>query len=116
MKLWEIVIELGTEYCRQGYGFRSLSMFLDRISELSGRNKFKSRVAPDNTASQRLMEKVEFQIIGLSDCYGLKEDEKSRIEKEYLALIDDSMKLLAERIGVAPEKLLTNVLEYRKSL
>lgn len=81
MRLWEIVIELGTEYCRQGYGFRSLSMFLDRISELSGRNEFRSRVAPDNTASQRLIEKAGFQIIGLSDCYGMKEDEKSRIEK-----------------------------------
>ena len=42
----------------------------------------------------------------------IKED-KRQFEEKNLNLIDDNMKELAARMGVAPRKLLSHVLDYR---
>lgn len=59
-KIWEIAIEIKSDYCHQGYGYRALKMYLETIANISNRHEFASRVDTDNIVSQNLMKKLGF--------------------------------------------------------
>lgn len=111
-KIWEIAIEIRSDYCHQGYGYSALKMYLETVAKISGRYEFASRVDTDNIASQNLMEKLGFQPYGLSEFLLYREEDKLEAE-EYKDKLDDRYMALAEKFNVKPEKLLSHVLEYR---
>lgn len=112
-KIWEIAIEIRSEYCHLGYGYRALKMYLETVANISKRHEFASRVDTDNTASQNLMEKLGFQPYGLSEFLLHKEEDKLAAEEEYKDQLDDRYMALAKKFNVEPRKLLSHVLEYR---
>lgn len=112
--LWEIAIELDEKFTRQGFGSRSIRLYLNEIQRITGRTEFKAMVEVDNLPSQKCFERVGAELVGLCDSVVLKtEEEKARFEERNLALIDAHMTSLAERLGVEPRTLLSHVLEYR---
>ena len=112
-KIWEMAIEIRSEYCHLGYGYRALKMYLETVANISKRHEFASRVDTDNTASQNLMEKLGFQPYGLSEFLLHKEEDKLAAEEEYKDQLDDRYMALAKKFNVEPRKLLSHVLEYR---
>ena len=112
-KIWEIAIEIKSDYCHQGYGFRALKMYLDTVASISNRHEFASRVDADNIASQNLMEKLGFKPYGLSEFFLHKEEDKLAAEEEYKDKLDERYMALARKFNVEPRKLLSHVLEYR---
>lgn len=112
--LWEIAIELDGKYTHQGYGLRSIRLYLNEICRITGRAEFQAVVEVDNLPSQKCFEKLGAKLVGLCDSVVLKtDDEKERFEARNLELIDAHMIELAERLGVEPRKLLSHVLDYR---
>lgn len=112
-KIWEIAIEIKSEFCHQGYGYSALKMYLETVSKISGRHEFASRVDTDNIVSQNLMEKLGFQPYGLSEFLLYKEEDKLAAEEEYKDKLDDRYMALAKKFKAEPRKLLSHVLEYR---
>ena len=112
-KIWEIAIEIKSDYCHQGYGFRALKMYLETVANISNRHEFASRVDTDNIASQNLMEKLGFKPYGLSEFFLHKEEDKLAAEEEYKDKLDERYMALARKFNVEPRKLLSHVLEYR---
>lgn len=43
-KIWEIAIEIKSDYCHHGYGYRALKMYLETVADISNRHEFASRV------------------------------------------------------------------------
>lgn len=112
--LWEIAIELDEKYTRQGFGPRSIRLYLNKLQHITEKTEFKARVEVDNIPSQKCFERLGAKLIGLCDSVALKTDEeKNRFEEGHLDLIDLHMIELADRLGVEPRKLLSHVLEYR---
>lgn len=111
-KVWEIAIEIKSDYCHQGYGYSALKMYLETVAKISNRHEFASRVDTDNIASQNLMEKLGFQPHGLSEFLLHKEEDKLAVE-EYKDKLDARYMALAKKFKVEPRKLLSHVLEYR---
>ena len=112
-KIWEIAIEIKSDYCHQGYGYRALKMYMETIADISNRHEFASRVDTDNIASQNLMEKLGFQPYGLSEFLLHREEDKLAAEEEYKDKLDERYMALARKFNVEPRKLLSHVLEYR---
>ena len=112
-KVWEIAIEIKSDYCHQGYGYSALKMYLETVAGISNRHEFASRVDTDNIASQNLMEKLGFQPHGLSEFLLHKEEDKLAAEEEYKDKLDARYMALAKKFKVEPKKLLSHVLEYR---
>lgn len=112
-KIWEIAIEIKSDCCHQGYGYGALKMYLETVAKISKRHEFASRVDTDNIASQKLMEKLEFQPYGLSEFLLHKEEDKLAAEEEYKNQLDDRYIALAKKFKIEPSKLLSHVLEYR---
>lgn len=112
-KIWEIAIEIKSDCCHQGYGYRVLKMYLETVANMSNRHEFASRVDTDNIVSQNLMEKLGFQPYGLSEFLLHREEDKLAAEEEYKDKLDDRYMALAEKFNVEPKKLLSHVLEYR---
>lgn len=112
---WELAIELDKQSTNRGIGPRSIRLFLDEINRITGKTSFRATVEADNSPSQKCLEKLGAQIAGI--CTGglliKRPEDKERFEREHMDLIDDNMRALAARIGVEPQKLLTNVLDYR---
>lgn len=95
-------------------GPRSIVLFLNEVSLITGKTKFKAKVEADNIPSQKCFERIGAKLIGLCNGPILKlEEEKERFEENNLNLIDENMNELADRLGVEPRKLLSHVLEYR---
>ena len=113
---WEIAIELREEYCGKGYGYEAMTAFFDNVTGILGPHEYSSRVAVDNTASQKLMEKLGFEPFGLSEFILHTEEEKREAEEKYAYKIDNRYKELAQRFHTTPEKLISHVLEYRKTI
>lgn len=112
--IWELAIELDKQYTQHGLGPRSIVLFLNEVSLITGKTKFKAKVEADNIPSQKCFEKIGSKLIGLCNGPILKlEEEKERFEENNLNLIDANMNELADRLGVEPRKLLSHVLEYR---
>lgn len=112
-KIWEIAIEINSDCCHRGYGYRALKMYLETVADISNRHEFSSRVDTDNIASQNLMEKLGFQPYGLSEFLLYREEDQLAAEEEYKDKLDDRYMTLAKKFGVEPRKLLSHVLEYR---
>lgn len=112
-KIWEIAIEIKSDFCHQGYGYRALKMYLETVACISKRHEFASRVDTNNIASQNLMEKLGFQPYGLSEFLLHREEDKLAAEEEYKDELDDRYMALAKKFNVEPRKLLSHVLEYR---
>lgn len=112
--LWEIAIELDEKHTQQGFGPRSIRLYLNEVQHITGRTEFKAVVEVDNIPSQKCFERLGAELVGLCDSVVLKTDnEKERFEERNLELIDAHMIELAERLGVEPRKLLSHVLDYR---
>ena len=112
-KVWEIAIEIKSNYCHQGYGYSALKMYLETVAKISNRHEFASRVDTDNIISQNLMEKLGFQPYGLSEFLLHKEEDKLAAEEEYKDKLDARYMALAKKFKVEPRRLLSHVLEYR---
>ena len=112
-RIWEIAIEIKSNCCHKGYGYRALKMYLETVAGISKRHEFASRVDTDNIASQNLMEKLGFQPYGLSEFLLHKEEDQLAAEEEYKDKLDDRYMVLAKKFNVEPRKLLSHVLEYR---
>lgn len=113
-ELWELAIELDGEYTRQGFGPRSIRLYLNELWRITGKAEFKARVEVDNIPSQKCFEQLGAKLVGLCDSVALKTDEeKQHFEEGHLDLIDAHLTELANRLGVEPRKLLSHVLEYR---
>lgn len=112
--IWEIAIELNGQFTHQGFGSRSIQLFLNEIHRITGKSEYRALVETDNLPSQKCFEKVGARFIGLCNGPILKlEEEKRRFEERNLNLIDDNMRKLAVRLEVEPRMLLSHVLDYR---
>jgi RimJ/RimL family protein N-acetyltransferase len=112
--LWEIAIELDGKYTSQGYGSRSIRLYLNEIRRITGKDTFRALIEADNIPSQKCFEKLGAQLVGLcSSAVLLTDDEKERFEARNLDLIGAHMIGLAERLKIEPRKLLSHVLDYR---
>lgn len=112
--IWEIGIELDERFTHQGFGSRSIGLFLNELYRITGKPEYKAWVETDNLPSQKYFEKLGARLIGLCNGPILKlEEEKRLFEENNLNLIDNNMKALAARMGVEPRKLLSHVLDYR---
>lgn len=57
-KPWELAIELLPEWRRKGIGTAAVRAMLDAVGSRLGKTVFRIRIDPNNTASQRLFEKL----------------------------------------------------------
>lgn len=113
-EVWELAIELDKQYTQRGLGPRSIVLFLNEVSRITGKTQFSAKVEADNIPSQKCFEGIGAVLTGLCDGPLLKTpDEKKRFEDNNLNLIDDNIRAIANRLGVEPQKLLSHVLEYR---
>lgn len=111
--IWELAIELDKQYTQRGLGPRSIVLFLNEISRITGKTTFKAKVEADNIPSQKCFERIGAALVGLSDGPLLKTpEEKEQFEGKNLNLIDDNIRAIADRLAVEPRKLLSHVLEY----
>ena len=112
--IWEIAIELDAKYTKRGLGPQSIRLYLNEVQRITGKGEFRAVVEVDNVSSQKCLEGLGAELVGLCDSVVLKtEEEKSRFEERNLGLIDAHMEGLATRLGVEPRKLLSHLLEYR---
>ena len=111
--IWELAIELDGQYTHHGFGSRSIVLFLNKISQITGKTLFRAKVMPDNIPSQKCFEKIGSKLIGVcNEGFIRLPEEKAKYEAEHLNLIDDNIRELAARLDVEPKRLLTDVLEY----
>lgn len=111
---WEIAAELDEQYVHHGYGSRSIRLFLNEIHRITGHSVFRAVIDSDNVASQKCVESLGGELIGLyNSVVPMTEEEKTWFEDEHLYLIDDNIRSLAQQLGVAPRKLLSHPVEYR---
>lgn len=112
--LWELAIELDGKATHQGFGLRSIRLYLNEIQRITGKSEYKAAVEVDNIPSQKCFESLGAKLVGLCNSAVLKtEEEKERFESQNLDLIDDHIISLAQRLQVDPRKLLSHVLDYR---
>lgn len=109
---WEIAIELLNKFHGKGYGYHSLVVMLDSLSDLTGKEIYRSRVDSDNFASQALMRKIGAQPNGISE-FLLHGELLEKFQEENKNLITDKIVEVAEEFGVEPIDLIGHVLEYR---
>jgi RimJ/RimL family protein N-acetyltransferase len=109
---WEIAIELLKKFQGKGYGYHALVIMLDAFVNLTGEKVYRSRVDPDNYASQGLMKKIGAQPDGLSEMF-IHGEELERYQEENKNLITDRLIEVAEDFCCDPIDLIGHVLEYR---
>lgn len=111
-KYWELAIELFGKFRHKGYGYNAMVVLLDAMSELTGETLYRSRVDPDNYASQSLMKKIGGRPDGISEMiiYGEKLE---KFQEENRNLITDKLSAVADEFCVDPIDLIGRVLEFR---
>jgi RimJ/RimL family protein N-acetyltransferase len=109
---WEIAIELLKKFQGKSYGYHALVVMLDSFVRLTGEVVYRSRVDPDNYASQGLMKKIGAQPDGISEMFIHGED-LEKFQEENKNLITDRIIDVAEEFCVDPIDLIGHVLEYR---
>lgn len=109
----EIEIELLGRYQRKGIGYHALAGMMKSIADKYGTEAFLSKVEPDNYASQNLMEKLGGKPDGTQLDIRIEEEDAAAFEERYKSLIDDNIRMVAEKFQVEPQRLLTHVLLYR---
>lgn len=111
--VWEIAIELDQKHVHQGYGSHSVRLFLNTISHITGKTEFQAKVDADNIPSQNCFEKLG-KLVGVCPSgFPMTPEEEEKMIQRSRHLINAHMIELAAQLGVAPEKLLVNVLDYR---
>ena len=73
---------------------------------------YRARVEVENIASQKCLEKLGAELVGIANAAIDDEEEQACFENENLDRIDTNMIELAEKLHVEPRKLLSHVLEY----
>lgn len=111
-KDWEIAIEENVEFRNKGYGYNALSLFINKLTELTGQRFYRAVIDIDNYASQNLFKKLGAYPNGISE-YILHGDDLEKFQKENIDLIDDNIKRFADEFNIDPEDLLGHVVEYR---
>ena len=109
---WEVGIELRPEFCNQGYGTEALSLLMQEVYHLTGKNSFCARVDIDNYPSQKLMKKLGARPNGIRE-YLLHGEDIERFKQEHKDMITDELRGVAVEFGMNAEDLLGCVLEYR---
>lgn len=109
---WEIAIELLPERTGRGIGTVAITAMLNEIKTRLNVTSFCVKIDPDNTASQKLFERLGAIPNGLATIFLHKEEDLLRCEEDNLHLIDDRLTALANKFGVEPRKLLSHVLVY----
>ena len=112
-ELWEIAIELLDEYTSMGYGTSAMTVFMQKVAEITDKKEFQVKVELDNTICQRMLGHHNAELIGICDYVFNDEKDAADFETENLDLIDDNMVALANKLKIEPRKLLSHVLEYR---
>lgn len=111
--LWEICIELLSDKVNRGYGTKALMLFVEKIHEITGFNEYQALVEGDNIKSQRMMDHMNAELIGIVDYFFSSEEDATAFEEENLSEIDENMTALAAKLGVEPRKLISHALDYR---
>ena len=111
-KEWEIAIEEMAKYHRQGFGYNALSLFTNKLTELTGRKTYRVRIFIDNKASQLLFKKLGAIPNGISE-FLLSGEVLSDFQKDNKDLIDEDIIRIADEFNVVPEQLIGHVLEYK---
>ena len=110
--IWEIAAEFDPEYCNKGLGTKSVKLFLKALQEITMYDLYRAKVEVENIASQKCLEKLGAELVGIANAAIDDEEEQACFENENLDRIDTNMIELAEKLHVEPRKLLSHVLEY----
>jgi RimJ/RimL family protein N-acetyltransferase len=114
--IWEIAIELDSAYCHQGYGTRAIMLFLRKIGEITPKSRFQFLVEVDNIPCQSCMKKLNAELVGIHNLAFDCEEDAETFEARNLNMITEHMRTLAGKLDVSPQKLLSQVLDYRFAL
>lgn len=109
---WEIVIELMPEWTGMGIGTATMTAMLNELGKRLNVTSFAVKIDPDNTASQKLFERLGAVPDGLDTIFIHKEEDLLRCEEDNLHLIDERLTALASKFEVEPRRLLSHVLVY----
>lgn len=109
---WEIAIELLPQWTKQGIGPVAISAMLDATKARLGTSKFRVRIDPGNSASQRMFERLGAIPNGISEFLLHDQEVMDQCEENNLHLIGEDTIALAKKFGVEPRKLLSHILEY----
>jgi len=112
-KTWEIAMELLPEKTNRGIGVSAMTAMLDAIKARLGVKEYRVRIEPTNSVSQKFFERLGAVPNGLSTFLLHDPQVLEACEEENFHLIDDSLRVVAEKFSVEPQKLLSHVLEYK---
>lgn len=110
--LWELVIEIDSDYRFHGIGGESIKLFIAKVSEITKKDQFNAFVEYDNAASRRMFEKIGARLIGIANNLFPSLAAASDYEEKHISEITDDMRALANELEVEPRQLLSHVLEY----
>ena len=110
-EVWEIAIEIKTDYHHMGYGTEALSVFLRKLSNITDQHCFLARLNYDNVASQGLMRKIGAHPIRVRK-FLLHGEELEKYREENKNSIDRNTQRLAAEFGVGPNAVLGGLMEY----
>lgn len=110
-EVWEIAIEIKTDYHHMGYGTEALGAFLRKLSDSTHQHFFIARINYDNVVSQGLMRKIGAHPIRVHE-FLLHGEELEKFREENKNSIDWNTQRLAAEFGVEPNDVLGGILEY----
>lgn len=110
-EVWEIAIEIKTDYHHMGYGTEALGAFLRKLSDVTDQHCFIARINYDNVVSQGLMKKIGAHPIRVHE-FLLHGEELEKFREEKKNSIDQNTQRLAAEFGVEPNDVLGGILEY----
>ena len=89
-----------------------MTAMLNELGKRLNVTSFAVKIDPDNTASQKLFERLGAVPDGLDTIFIHKEEDLLRCEEDNLHLIDERLTALASKFEVEPRRLLSHVLVY----
>lgn len=110
-EVWEIAIEIKTDYHHMGYGTEALGAFLRKLSDITDQHCFIARIYYDNVVSQGFMRKIGAHPIRVHE-FLLHGEELEKFRDENKNSIDRNTQRLAQEFGVEPNDVLGGLLEY----
>lgn len=114
---WEVAIELGPTHVNQGFGPRSLRLFLNKLHSLTGKAEILARVESDNIPSQKCFEKLGAELVRARPISVINTPEElAQFEAAHLDRIDANLEALAKRLDIPSQTLLSHTLDYRLPL
>ncbi|MCQ2498860.1 MAG: hypothetical protein MJ133_07725 [Lachnospiraceae bacterium] len=112
LKQEEIAIELLEEYRNKRYGTNALTLFMNKVTEITGNRFYKFLIDIDNEPSQKLLRGLGAYPDGITE-FVLHGEELEEFRKENLSMIDEHIVCLADEFLCEPEELIGMVLQYR---